>query len=200
MASTTTIEIKSQFNRARQEVDQDIQEALIVGGHLALQGVIERTPVWTGSYLLSHRVGINAKSTEPPTYINQHPEFNGLTPGEEEAYRQKAMMQANKIQTAQNINSVWVSNGIGHAPDVEYIGWPSGKPPYHTYGLTYTWLKASMPSTLAGTIKITMSKLVSAIKKRASAIDTRAYPKYEGQKVTGADVSYIEFGNYDLGL
>jgi len=174
MASTTLPQLSKQFDRASEEINQSCQIAIKNIATEVYAQVIENTPIWTGSYLLSHRVGINGKSSEPPTYTNQDIEFTGLSQDTVSAYKDQAWKRILSIETSEQIESVYISNDIGHAAHVEYIGWTM-TPAYHVYGKAYLSTKLLMFGRSWGKAKIRfghksiqmrMNRLTNAISAR----------------------------------
>jgi hypothetical protein len=118
------------------DVENDIDDFRNQIAEDLVKRIIARSPVQTGSYVLSHRVGAdgadNSIAMRPDTYIEQNPD--GLR-------TQVLADLAAEIKRVPKGVSIYVSNSVGHAPNVEYIGWKR-RGPYHVYGLSVMEIKA----------------------------------------------------------
>jgi len=195
MASTTLPQLSKQFFQANEEIRQKCQAAVRTVAHEVYNHIVNNTPIWTGSYMLSHRVGINQKSSEPPTYVNQEEGFLGLAPGQADEYRSRAYSRILDLSIQDNIQFVYISNDIGHAADVEYIGW-ANTPAYHVYGKAYLRAKLIFTSTKSdieffgfgsfpGNVRTRLGKMASTLKSRGEHFLTKGYKGYFEHLSTG---------------
>jgi len=148
MAATTLQQLSIQFEQAKKEITQTAEAIVKTAATEVYESIVKKSPICTGSYVLSHRIGINFENSSPPTRVNQ--ELQNICIQDEAVkhlLRQQAMMAMSIIKTAQHVQSIIVSNAIEHAIDVEYIGWPV-TPAYHVYGLTYLEIKQRLPEIL----------------------------------------------------
>lgn len=99
----------------------------ITAKHIAGLGIII-SPVWTGSYVLSHRIGINKPSTRKPT--RNWPEDSEFvdpryppkaTRAEAARIKARARKELKKVAGAKAGDKVIISNTINHADEVEDI-------------------------------------------------------------------------------
>jgi hypothetical protein len=121
--------LKKAVNKTKQNMATD-----------ALKTLITTSPVRTGSYIKSHQVGID-------TIIAHHePVYHEIQPGIPEAavtaLKSAMFVELNgEVQNAKFDNTIYISNSIPYANQVEYIGWMF-TPAYHPYGIAMTTLKA----------------------------------------------------------
>lgn len=109
------------------------------------------SPVWSGDYVKSHRVGIQKTSAGRGVGLGSHP----VTPGkfaipkmsESKAISLKNELYQKKkgyISTAQPKDSIVISNNIHYADRVEFIGWIKTRPHY-PYTLTMQDMRIKFP-------------------------------------------------------
>ena len=122
----------------------------------AFASVVEKSPVKTGSYVSSHRVGIKASAANisrgrpfESTSINQQQNFKGLTKQQHTAVKQDALKNMAKINKAKLTDVIVIANNIFYADRVEYLGWER-TPPYHVYGRTIAELEVQIPFLVKG--------------------------------------------------
>lgn len=99
----------------------------------ALALLIDQSPFSTGSYIASHRVGINVMSTD----------YTIMAPGTttREAIKAEALIVGQAaIMASKIMDSIYLSNGIFYAANVEYLGWVF-TPPYFTYATTREYIR-----------------------------------------------------------
>ena len=109
-----------------------------------IKQLIVASPFYTGSYINSHSIGINL--------INYN--FNYLPHGSTSRGEVSASVLARaaaKIKTAGEFDTIYISNSIPHAINVEYTGWEfpglanaGSIAAYHTYGLTYQAMRMKL--------------------------------------------------------
>lgn len=140
---------------------EDFKEEIRNEGNLVLRkyamaaynGVIAHSPIYTGRYVLSHRVGIGHKDTSVNKPILHVAQFKADAIGKGamlwRVYGKLNALRATakaKILTATLLDrKIIISNSVEYAEQVEYLGWHFGQhhvPPYHVYGKTYNKLQA----------------------------------------------------------
>jgi len=116
--------------------------------------IVNKSPVWTGSYVSSHRIGIDKIDG---TITDLHPdEFTDRFPPqadfmEAERFKAEAMDQKFRMDILQYpLKKVIISNSIHYADKVEYLGWKK-TPAYHVYGLSREETVASI-NTVTGRV------------------------------------------------
>lgn len=100
----------------------------------------ENPPYKTGSYMASHRIGINETDT------SDHVSEDGIPLG---AAKQESLNEINKLESVKEGDDIYISNSVGYsskygyswARNVEYAGW-KGRGPY----LVYEKAVAKIPS------------------------------------------------------
>jgi len=124
-----------QFDKIIKSVKGKMGALLETTAKSALMDIInnEPAPFKTGSYISSHRVGINAEDTSDTIYEKE---------GEQslEGARGIARAQLAKIKNIKDTDTIIISNSVGYsskygyswARNVEYAGW-AGKGPYLVY-------------------------------------------------------------------
>ena len=123
------------------------------------KGVAKRSPVWSGPYVKSHRIGIgkiDKRSAKPAIGIDgklppKMPEAEAEALKSEIAEWETGILKRKKVDLEKPI---YISNSIGHARNVEYIGFQSMTQPYRVYGLTYQEVLAKLHNL----VKISLSE------------------------------------------
>ena len=120
----------------------------------AFKSIVDKSPVRTGSYVLSHRIGIKKLTSSPTrgrgfaaTYVNQPKpgeKFQRITKKQFHAVKTIAMKQTSKIDKARYFSRIVIGNNIHYADNVEYLGW-ARTGPYHVYGRTIEEMKLKIP-------------------------------------------------------
>jgi len=101
------------------------------------------SPHSRGSYVLSHRIGINAPSNEAPTVV---PDGQVIIDADTQA-----LAELDKLKQLPRYPSVFISNRCGHADQVEYGAWDwegAKAPAYFTYMIASEILKKRLSSIL----------------------------------------------------
>lgn len=109
------------------------------------------SPVWSGSYVISHRVGINSKNDSGPTLINQS-SVPGVappqvTPAQAETYRAQANLRVKKrikLSKMPDTGSLIIYNQVQHALMVETLpdkNMSGNLAPYYPYLKTNSVLR-----------------------------------------------------------
>lgn len=118
----------------------------------ALRRIVERSPVWTGAYVKSHRVGIKKSKTgrgfsgthEPVVFAPPGgPYPKRMSEAQANALRKQIYNKLkSRISRVEIGDTVAIFNNIPYADRVEFIGWPPPEwtgmspGPYHVYSLT----------------------------------------------------------------
>ena len=91
-----------------------------------LGALIKRSPILTGRYVKSHKVGIDSPddSIAPNAY--------GIAADRKSAASSALMSGLNVIKNAQKFSSIYISNSLHYAKNVEYLGWKNTGP-YYVY-------------------------------------------------------------------
>jgi len=110
-----------------------------------LAKLVARSPVLTGQYILSHKVGINEpdlsyEHTLPTLKLRKNISKGKQIGTNIGVNRRSVEMKAKsvgqqKIMQAGYKDTIYISNSVPHAVNVEYLGWAK-KPALHVYGLT----------------------------------------------------------------
>ena len=95
--------------------------------------IVATSPHETGSYISSHRIGINAVDGSDTVYDKKNPIAEGTA-------KANALTELQKLNGLKDTDTVYISNSVGFsnenhyswAANVEYTGWPS-KGPYLVY-------------------------------------------------------------------
>lgn len=120
--------------------------------------VVKRSPVWSGPYVKNHRIGIgkiDRRSGKSASAVG-----SVFPPKMSEAEAQALKAEISEWETGilkgKKINletPIYISNSIGHAVQVEYIGWKK-TPAHHVYGLTYEEILVKLDNI----IKVSLSE------------------------------------------
>jgi len=163
-----TLKLKNAFNKLIKVIKKGEKTYKQELTQEAFKSLVDLSPVSTGSYVLSHRIGINQKDTSvtlkkgpnPGLYkvlafgnparasaLHEKAVFRSLKKAKTTA-KPKALKQINKkLKKIGPDDSVIISNSIPHAVNVEYVGWMK-TPPYQVYGLTYEYLRLKEKSIM----------------------------------------------------
>jgi len=137
---TTVASYDLQFNKAIAKLKGGMTDLLKKTAESCLMNIIQGPPLpyLTGSYMSSHRVGINAPDTSD-TIIRK----KGVRSLEQAQGR--ALSELSKLKDVKEGDSIYISNSVGYstqygyswARNVEYAGWSSKeggrKEPYLVY-------------------------------------------------------------------
>jgi hypothetical protein len=139
------------FEKDKQLIRDQVQLAARNLAVTAYVEIVNRSPIWAGDYILSHRIGIGKESSVPPidTRIGFKPEENsGLNYIPEASGEAKTAMlaaaaaQIGQIETAKAFENIHISNDNAHAMAVETTGTPRNPQGYHPYDLAGGTLEA----------------------------------------------------------
>ena len=133
---TTMRSIDVQFDQLTKKVNSNIADTLAEAARTCLLNVINpdgKDPYKTGSYISSHRVGVNIVDTSD-TVIYQV----GIRT--KEVAKARAYLELKKITNIKPDDTITISNSVGYstkygyswARNVEYAGW-AGQGPYLIY-------------------------------------------------------------------
>jgi hypothetical protein len=152
-------EVKGQAEKVKRSLDDFIEGAIEAAEETkkkaaaeCFRAVMKKSPVWSGQYIRSHRVGIgkldkrHGKSSLGSSFA--------FPPKMEESAANSLKASLNEFETrillGKKISidkSIYISNSIGHAADVEYIGWKYTGP-HHVFGLAAEKMKTRFPQIL----------------------------------------------------
>jgi len=154
---TTLRSIDVQFDKIAEDVKDKMEEVLENAAKICLFHVINyegKDPFKTGSYISSHRVGINKVDTSD-TVIK---DVGIITIAKAKS---NAMKEMDKIKNIKLDDTITISNSVGYstkngyswAGKVEYSGWPnSSVKPYLVYEKAVAKTMIALPG-IASTIK-----------------------------------------------
>jgi hypothetical protein len=145
-------QIKIEIDAVEKQLKETVYEVLDYAMRML---ALNYSPIWSGSYVLSHRVGINRKNDSGPT-IKNIPGVIGqkVSLSEATAYRQKAALRVkNRLKIAQigNEGTVVIYNESAHAALVEMLPdkYMAGTmAPYFPYLKTNSVLRAELPAII----------------------------------------------------
>jgi hypothetical protein len=112
-------QLKVEIKGSKEDVLKDIASKF-------LGALIKRSPILTGRYVKSHKVGIDQKDTSTASLIGT------LQKDRRSAAASALMSGLNVIRSAQKFNAIYISNSLHYAHKVEYTGWKNS-PPYFVY-------------------------------------------------------------------
>jgi hypothetical protein len=125
---------KENIDKFKSDVEKDINNRKKKFAVAMLAKLINSSPFFTGAYIDSHRVGINSVDTSFSFF--PHRSYRSKSRSAVEA---SALMAGKaKINRSKLFDTIYISNSVPHAINVELIGWKTS-PPYHVYGLTYEY-------------------------------------------------------------
>ena len=121
--------MEKEINDFGDGIDDEIRRLAVLG----FETTVDRSPLWSGSYILSHRISINGTPVAPPTNVKVYAvgadgqpvgrfpmRAEQINPGLPRQYRDKARSEAQKIHTHQGpITEIEISNDIEYAIAVE---------------------------------------------------------------------------------
>ena len=123
-----TSQIKKAFGQAKQGIKEASREFRIDVATKAFKRIVARSPIHTGSYVLSHRIGVKAKDSS--VAMRLFPAVN------KEGVKKEALGELIKLKQVGPFDTIIISNCIPHNINVEYVGWKH-TPAYQVYGLTF---------------------------------------------------------------
>ena len=132
---TNLREYDLQFEKVKSKLVKGMAMVLRKTAETCLEDIVnhEPAPYRTGSYIASHRVGINTPDSND-TVVK---EKGGISLG---SARAQALSQKGKLKGVKATDTIYISNSVGYstkygyswARNVEYAGW-NGKGPYLVY-------------------------------------------------------------------
>ena len=130
--------IREQRDRIEDRFVRDLREI----ASLAFKTAVGFSPVDTGSYVTSHRIGIG--HIDPSFTLH-------FTPGANmSAMKAEALSrELSKIEAINKVSVIYLSNRVPHAINVEFTGWWTDNgfvPPYMVYNATRQILRAYIHS------------------------------------------------------
>jgi hypothetical protein len=131
-------EVASFFNQVFKMIGDKTTEMIRDAGAATFRALVWRSPVMHGSYVNSHRIGINGKETgRPPiNYQDRYPSGRMKSDADKEALdRELPVLKRITLPTETFV----MSNDIEHAINVESLGWKNrhgGSPGRKVYTLT----------------------------------------------------------------
>ena len=124
-----------QFEKVKGKLIKGMATVLRKTAETCLEDIVnhEPAPYHTGSYIASHRVGINTPDSSD-TVVK---EKEGIPLG---SARAQALSQKSKLKGVKATDTIYISNSVGYstkygyswARNVEYAGW-KGRGPYLVY-------------------------------------------------------------------
>ena len=150
-------ELDLQFDKVLKKLKGGMTEVLKKTVEGTMMNIIQGPPLpyLTGSYMSSHRIGINEPDTSD-TVIHK----KGVRTLEQAQGR--ALSEIRKLKDVKDGDTIFISNSVGYstkygyswARNVEYAGWPRGRGPYLVY------------ETAVAKISTEISKHVTTIKTK----------------------------------
>jgi len=124
-----------EFQKAKIEIENHMAEIVQSAASKAVSSLFNLSPVWSGSYMLSHRMSINGEPVAGPTYAP--PPFGfGIPIYVDKAKHRMVEALFQKILSIKAFGTVEFSNSILHCIDVEYLGTPRRPEGWHVYAIT----------------------------------------------------------------
>ncbi|RLA56949.1 MAG: hypothetical protein DRR04_13615 [Gammaproteobacteria bacterium] len=130
--------------------------------------LIARSPIVTGSYVLSHKVGLNGKDSSvtygDPLPVDEHGE-RIAQPNRRSVVGYAIAKGQQVIAKAHRPKKFVLSNSIHYAPNVEFMGW-ANSPAYHVYALTLLEMREEM-KPIVSEIHKKIFRLMTKVKNNA---------------------------------
>jgi hypothetical protein len=119
-------EFMAGFEELIDEVDEIAESTLADIMATAYDVLVDHSPIWSGSYVLSHRISVNGSPVAPPVDVSQPDPKGGMyalkiDATTASAYRAKALEEKKVLESAENFSSIEISNDIDYANIVEAI-------------------------------------------------------------------------------
>ena len=131
-----TAQFIKELNDFKEDIDKEISATLKKTAELAFDTLIGFSPVYTGSYVMSHRIGLNGPSSSPPSL------HAGLSLGSNA--KNTARSRKSKLSKIdKNITSIHITNDLYYAMNVEY-GWATGHPGWFPFTNTENVMRTAM--------------------------------------------------------
>ena len=114
---------------------------------IAVKSLFQRSPVWAGSYIKSHRINLNFADLSHEPYVELAPQFWQATKlsGPAALALKKGLLSKAKLKIGLTgfEDDIFISNSIPYSDQVEYLGWLK-TPAHHPYGHTQNALIIAM--------------------------------------------------------
>lgn len=116
-----TAQFIRELGNMNKKIEDMVSDYIREIAEFAFDTLVDQSPVATGSYVLSHRIGLGAPNTSPPT------KHLGLQLGEGAKQLAKTR-KAELIRIDKKIENVYITNDIEYMLNVEF-GWifPDGR-------------------------------------------------------------------------
>ena len=149
MAAKVLSSLSNDLKAFGKKVKKDVTEIKRETARRVLSGVIMRSPVHSGDYVKSHRVGITTKTSGRGVGLGHHPMTMGkwLMPRHPQPWKLKLDLYGKKklrISAAKFEDTIVIYNNIPYADTVEFIGWEL-TPAYHPFGHTINLMNIQFP-------------------------------------------------------
>jgi hypothetical protein len=144
------------FDKEREKIKEEIRAKAIDMAVIAFEKIVERSPIWYGDYILSHRFSVGAPSMEPPSTRRElwlatlsdeekNRNIERIPPEasieEKAAFRVQVLTQLAKRYQAKAFQDIYITNESPSALFVETLGTPRAPQGHHVYGLTVEEIK-----------------------------------------------------------
>ena len=131
-----TAQFIKEIEKFKEEIEQEGVDLVKKTAELAFDMLVMYSPVFTGSYVMSHRIGLNGPSNAPPTI------HAGLKLGA--GAKRLAMSRKAELQRIdKKVTSVHITNDLYYAVNVEY-GWATGHPGYFPFTNTMNAMRVAL--------------------------------------------------------
>lgn len=141
--------------------------------------LIARSPIVTGAYVLSHKVGLNGKDSnfEPGVPLQVDDTGRRIPLKNRRSIVGRAIAAGQKvIQTPQKPTKFVLSNSNPYADKVEFIGWKNTRA-YHVYGLTRLEMKEEL-KPIFSKIRKEIFELMHKVKKNKAKMKAQEVERY----------------------
>ena len=149
MAAKVLSELSNDLKAFGKKVKKDVTRIKRETARQALSGLIMRSPVHSGDYVRSNRVGITKNTSGRGVGLGYHtsPGNKWLMAKHPHPWKLKLDLYAKKklrISAAKFEDTIVIYNNIPYADTVEYIGWEL-TPAYHPFGHTINFMNIKFP-------------------------------------------------------
>lgn len=119
-------EFMAGFDELTDEVDEIVETTLVDIMGTAYDVLVDNTPVWSGSYLLSHRISVDGSLVAPATDVRKPDPKGGMyslkiDSATASAYRAKALEEKRILDSAENFSTIEISNDTEYANIIEAL-------------------------------------------------------------------------------
>lgn len=110
------------FDNIREDIKNEVDKVAKTRARVAIDRIIDLTPVWSGAYAESHRVSVNGKAVDGP--VQSPPVIGEKMPSAMAASLKNSIRRdlMRKVDRAKVFTKIRLLNGTDHAVDVEYGG------------------------------------------------------------------------------